>query len=161
MHGREGVCEGACMVGGHVWWGSMCGGGAYVAGGACMVGCVEGACMVACVMGGHVWWGGMHRGRSCMVGGMHGRGGMRGRKMPIAAGSMHATGMHSCYNDSFSFIDFVQFCVDFICYRLPTKLREGNVFLVMSVCLFSHDPSLLAAPDIWWPRLQTSSNLFT
>ena len=103
----------------------MCGRGGMhggMHGGACVVG--------ACVVGG------MHGGRACMVGGMHGKGGggMRGRKMAIAVGSMHPTGMHSCYNDSFSLIDFVQFCEDLICYRPSTKLWEGNVY--SHVCLY-------------------------
>ena len=65
--------------------------------GTCAVGGMHGG--RACVVGGHAWWG------ACMARG----GGMRGRKMAIAVGSMHPTGMHSCYNDSFSLIDFVTF----------------------------------------------------
>ena len=46
VHDRGCAWLGACMVGGHVWW------GAYMSGGMCMA-------------GGHAWWG------ACMAGGMH------------------------------------------------------------------------------------------
>ena len=85
---------GACMVAGGVWW---CGGACMVAGGG-MCGCrwcawlwghawLWGVCMVVGGMygcGGHAWlWGwGVHRITT---------------KYGQWVGSMHPTGMHSCY----------------------------------------------------------------
>ena len=72
MHGR-----GACMAGG------MHGKGCAWQGGACVAGGVHGtgACMTRDMCdGGHAWQG------ACMAG-----------ETAIAVGSMHPTGMHSCY----------------------------------------------------------------
>ena len=55
MHGR-----GACIVGGHVWWGVCVEGGACMAGGVCGRGH---ACQ------GGVWQGGVHGRGACVAGG--------------------------------------------------------------------------------------------
>ena len=131
---------------GHAWWVCVAGGmhGGMHGGGMCGGGMCG---------GGHAWWEGMHGGGHAW----QGEGGMHGRKMAIAVGSMHPTGMHSCYNDSFSLIDFVQFCVDLICYRPSTKLREGNVFshVCLYVCL-SVQPWPLAPPCAWQMVVRTA-----
>ena len=96
---------GACVAGGHAWWGAcmvgvcmaggmygrgdMHGGGGGVWQGACMAG--------VCVMG-----GGMHGWGTCMAGGMHsgrhgrGRGACVALEMTTAEGGTHPSGMHSC-----------------------------------------------------------------
>ena len=48
--------RGACMAGGHVWWG------------VCVAGCVCGGVGWECAWQGHAWW------EVCVAGGMHGRG---------------------------------------------------------------------------------------
>ena len=62
VHGR-----GACVAGGHAWWGT------------CMAGGMHGK--------GHAWWGGV-----CVAGGS-----CLAEEMAIAAGGTHPTEMHSCY----------------------------------------------------------------
>ena len=78
VHGRRGVCGGACVAGGHVWQGGMCGRGA------CVAGRVHGR--GACV-GGMCGWGG-----ACVAG-----------ETAIVVGGMYPTGMHSC-NGLFRFL---------------------------------------------------------
>ena len=88
MHGRGcvwwGVAGGHACHGGHAWegacmTGSMCGRGACVAGGIYGRGCA---------------WQGV-----CMAGG----GGMYAGETVTQVGSMHPTGMHSCFDFDFVF----------------------------------------------------------
>ena len=90
MHGREGcMAGGACVAGGHAWWGVACVEGGVHGRGVCMAGgCAwQGVCMA----GGHVCWGVHGRGHAwqgvCMAGGMHARG-------HAWWGGMHATHTH-------------------------------------------------------------------
>ena len=81
------------MAGGHAWQGDVHGRGGF-ARGVCMVGGMHGR--------GDVWRG------TCVAGGMHGRGAcMAGgacvaRETATAVGSMHPTGMHSCFQGMFT-----------------------------------------------------------
>ena len=70
--------QGACMAGGHVWWGACIVGGMHSGGHAWQGGRVVGVCMAR----------GMHGG------GVHGRGGMHGRKNGNCSRHTHPTGMH-------------------------------------------------------------------
>ena len=79
MHGKGGhAWQGACVAGGHAWWGCAW----------------QGACMVGgCAwQGGHAWQGGMH-GRGCVWWG----GSCVAGETATEADGTHPTGMHSCF----------------------------------------------------------------
>ena len=82
---------------GRAWWGE---GRAWH--GVCMAG---GMCGRGCPAGGHVWQGVVH-------GAWQGGHAWCTEKMATEVGSMHPTGMYSCFFN----------------YRLPIKLWKGNIF---------------------------------